>query len=454
MESITRINKGNLNIDDIKNCQLSKVNKNKFLFFCSGLIILFLARDVINIPISTMIFVAYVGMIFLFSSVSECIAFALFMLPFSNGMKLTLPMGICLLFLLYKKRNTMKLGSSVFVVFFLLLYELFHSFILPFSFINYIQFLTNMILITVICLDRNANYDYLFIAKAFVAGVIASNAVLLIQTLKFYGYSMSLFLNAGIRYGNTRQFLNSDTFVFSNNQNLVAQYCLLSICILLILLFQSRKKRLILFNLAVLTLFGIFTASKTFILVFAFVIVYVAFYQIINNKKNVISGLKKFFAVIFIFFILIMIIGVIAPTSIDFITSRFIEEDLTSGRIGIFKMYNQAIFKDPLTTIFGVGIQYLSTKNGFTRFSPHNATQEIIYAWGLIGLFIIVAFVLSLISASKYQLGRKPKLIYYLTLFTFLIYSQSGQLFSINEIIMIFIPCFISMTLGKCKTKN
>lgn len=61
--------------------------------------------------------------------------------------------------------------------------------------------------------------------------------------------------------------------------------------------------------------------------------------------------------------------------------------------------------------MFGIGLQGEVEKSGVYN-SPHNAIQEIILCWGIIGFIIIVAFILVLLNYAYKQSDDKKSLLF------------------------------------------
>jgi len=144
----------------------------------------------------------------------------------------------------------------------------------------------------------------------------------------------------------------------------------------------------------ILTLFGVLTYSKTFLMVFILLGGIYILWQLWNKK--IISGtVSLMIALIVGSFLLFSEASPFAVVMERIGTARNLNE-LTTGRWGVYTAYWRAITEDVVTFFFGRG---LAAKG--LQYDPHNIFLEIMYYLGATGLVLFVGFLLSMVQVLK-----------------------------------------------------
>ena len=128
---------------------------------------------------------------------------------------------------------------------------------------------------------------------------------------------------------------------------------------------------------------------------------------------------------------------------------RFHAADLSTGRNDLLKEYNRYIFSDWKRVTFGIGLQNVVEKSGVHN-SPHNATQELLLCWGIIGVVAILVLTVIVLKNVRYKFTKKPALFYYILPIVFVVYIQTIQFIRLPAIFGLVIVLYVSMLLG-CK---
>ena len=101
--------------------------------------------------------------------------------------------------------------------------------------------------------------------------------------------------------------------------------------------------------------------------------------------------------------------------------------------------YNEFITENPFVMFFGVGLQNFGDKlvNQYRVAGnvPHNSIQEIVVAWGVEGLLLIIILIFTLIYIAKKR-NQSLKLLNYIPLIIVLFKSVAGQLLTSNYTIL------------------
>ena len=271
--------------------------------------------------------------------------------------------------------------------------------------------------------DIDYDYDNEGIAKAYILGYIA--AIINIYCQVMTKFSLVQLLNMGSvleRFGDTTDLLNlsEQGMRLSFNPNNLGCICVQ--VFLIALLLGNRSSRKTYFPIIIISLLvGLMTQSRTFILATAIAII---LYLLLTKKsfKSVIAGLSALF-------ILVLSVYFIAykwfSSYIEGIVLRMQASDITNGRGDIFHTYNGFITSRLDSFLFGVGLQQYPEKYNYYQ-SCHNATQEVIVVWGIIGLALVLFFLIR-VSVKAYKRIGKENLVFFLPFTLTLIIIQAGQ---------------------------
>ena len=139
----------------------------------------------------------------------------------------------------------------------------------------------------------------------------------------------------------------------------------------------------------VFSLLGILTYSKTFLLVFAVLVVLCIVWQFWNKKYVTACALT----------VVVTIVGawlLLSPNSlISVVMYRLMSantiSELTTGRTDIYAEYWAATMENMSTAFWGVGLNA-----PMLRMDPHNMYLEAMYKTGIVGLVLLAAFFVSM----------------------------------------------------------
>lgn len=403
--------------------QLLQMNKQRRVLVFAGILsTLLLLRDLGDIGVTKTVFIVIAAIFCLFSDKASIYCLMAFLVPIAHGISYTYIAAIAMVILLLKHRMRVKI-SGVLIMGVILLIELISALRGYFSFVNYLRFVGIFLIAFLMMIDIDEEYDNVGIVKMFVAGYIVAMVDIFGQMLKRYSWSAILSLKA--RIGDTRQLLNIDSegILLSFNPNELGFLCTLTV-VLCLMLYKKEKKLWYPILIVIASLIGVTTQSRTFVIVYVFSIL---MYMCLSMHS-----LKSAFKVIFNFTIgavaIIALANRLIPEYIRGILNRFAVSDISNGRVNIMQYYFYEMFQSIDRFIFGVGLQNYKDKYNYF-ISAHNATQEILISWGIIGLIaVIFLLIVILINAKKINPNALP--IQYIPLVIFLIDIQSGQGFS------------------------
>ena len=182
----------------------------------------------------------------------------------------------------------------------------------------------------------------------------------------------------------------------------------------------------------ILMVFGALTYSKTFLVVL--IVFCILFVAMLFSRKRYILGIMCVF--------LFLIAGIILSRTVLAVTIyRFTSTDnlyeLTTGRSELIAEYLQEITKSAGSLFFGAGLSAEILGRG-----THNLFLEIVYYYGLTGLGIMTAYIVSLIrlAGQRFEdsMGKRTGILKYTVLLIFLLLFSTlqGLRFSITYVIL------------------
>jgi len=227
------------------------------------------------------------------------------------------------------------------------------------------------------------------VAFTLLGGIICSVAI------------SALFNICGISNANIAGKLGERFGAFFNNINTLAVYCTLCASTFVVLLSTGILDIKKYFALPfVCSAIGLLTMSKAFILLN--ILLYAAWFGISfikskNKKIYIVYGALGLVAV--------AIVAVLARNYIKLVLERFtdsgynsVANNLTTGRVDIWKQYLKRWLKSPLTFLFGNG--YTAPKIPIDKYE-HSVYVAFLYQFGIIGSALIVGVLIWTVKQSK-----------------------------------------------------
>ncbi len=402
--------------------------------------LLILMRDIAGLSVSKYIFVAIAVAYFLVADKKSTYCFFAFLTPLATGLPITYICCLALVVLFLKNRKTHYSASGMIGIALILLLELMSVWRGSFELLEYIRFAGKFALPLLLLADREYDYDYQGMLNKYLVGFCVAMTSIIGQM--FTEYSLQDLLTLGIRFGNTKDFLGeeAESMIVSYNQNGLGVLCVMAaaICILLI---RNKKRGVYYIVLACATLIGVMTQSRAFMVAFIAMLLLFLLFSCTTVQKAIKNLLY------------LAIGGVVAyqgamlliPQYVESLIKRFGQADISNGRNEIMIDYFNGMLESVDRVIFGVGIQnYREHYNMYD--SAHNSTQEILVAWGMIGLIIIGIFLVhSLYVAKRHGKASWEQCV---PLFVFLLISQSGQGFSNSSFSLCLMVCYAAVTMN------
>ena len=205
-----------------------------------------------------------------------------------------------------------------------------------------------------------------------------------------------------------------------------------------------KKNGLLLIFATVLSLLGIVSISRTYILI---IVVTWVLYLIMSGLK-----ISKVFLIIVCFGMLLVLSFIVMPSFMSWVFGFLNErgQDITdgglNGRIELFNFYNHKIMDGVWSLLFGHSQNYLSIT--MAKEASHNAIQEVVVCWGVLGLFVSIYWIYNLYKGAISKVkGYKIKMIYFLPMIIFILFIQSIQLFTMNCYLIVLLVSIIPLSM-------
>jgi hypothetical protein len=408
-------------------------------------------RDLLNIPISSNVLIAIAIIIFIIADISIMLAFLAFLIPFTTGIPGSfITMFALIIYILKTKQLTFN--YALLSVWIISLLELFNMFGTNNSLILYTRIVILLLFLALVLTNTTEQYDHYKIIKYYFYGYFWACIDIIFQTLK--EFSISQFISSGIRFGRTLNYvdISIEGKLVSPNVNSLGIYSVMVITFIIILISMNKKNFKYLPLLIFAALVGTLTLSRTFIISLGVSLIFYIFISVIM-KRNIVKNLLAMTSIVGVF--AAVLINKF-PTLLQFVISRFQVEDISSGRLDISGYYTNYLLTHPKALVMGVGLQDYKSKTNYFM-SAHNGTQEVIIAWGIIGMICIIFLFNKIYKNAIRDSLVKNKNTYLLSLipaFVFIVSIQASRLFSAGFLLIMIIPCYSIIRMGIMYTKE
>ena len=397
-------------------------------------IICLISRDYFSILIPMEIIVIGISFLFIFLNIEEIIALIAFLIPFENSILIPFLFISAVLIIIFKKK--FKLDKIyLFLIFFILIWEIIHISYGYFLTNTYIKFFAALIFFLVVYSMRSL-INFAKISRYFITGLFLFIVLLFIKQIIVEGFTINDVSNNFSRLG----YYDQDILGYGlyNNPNAIGISINVALGFLFVDILSNKELKIINIFLVFLFIFaGIITQSKTFLLVLVFQLLYIFIFRKGDLIKKINQIVLFSLGITIVFFTL----NFLFPSLIDQIIVRFSPEYIFSARDTIFNNYMDFIFSSSNNLFIGVGIQNINLKS-LMYSNPHNIFQEVFVAWGIVGLIWITLFITKIFTDAliiKTNKLNRDFFIRILPLISFLLSTQFSRVFSKPEFIILYL---------------
>lgn len=398
-----------------------------FVLYLFVLCAMFLVRDVYSVSIPLILFIAYFAVGFFVFDYDHFLALTAIMPLLNHGVQTNYIIIVAIAVYLIRYGKGIAISMPLVVVALLMILELYHVGVSGDSLPEYLRYLVQYAFVGIILGEARIKQfikkpivvlkTFLFIAAYFMIDV-------LLVTLKYLPIE-KIFLTE-YRFGRLSALIGT-TPSLGDNENTVAMFALVAIAITLVCLVYERRNYIVnIIALFFFSFFGLMTASKTFIICWTIMAILTLFY--FGRKSKVKTTLIMLGGVVVIF----VFLKIAFPDLIESVLARFSMADVTSGRAKLMELYNEFIASDVGRLLFGIGLQNVDSKTGMYN-TPHNATQEVVLCWGILGFILVFALCCRIIKQYR-TLDRDGRFIYILPFLAFLLFIQTIQFIRMSAV--------------------
>lgn len=408
--------------------------KEILLLFITYLLIFVRDMQIINIPFLCFSFLCIIASITL--PLSLLYMYIICLVPFCRALPYSEMILIVLISTLVRriiKDGKIKHPISYVLVLFLVAIELIGESIWG-EFSNEIIYLA-VYLIFISYYIGNRLYSTLEskVIKQYILSTILALGFVIFREINTLGLDYIMTYN--VRFGaNT-----NDIMVTNFNSNEMGLYAIIAISLSLVL-YIYMKKIIYLFSAIGLSLLGIFSISRTFMVLL--ILVWLIF--LVMSKLS----LTKKIIILFLLFLISFVLFILFPEMIEWISGYFQERTLESGgRINLITLYFDKQFDSIYGFLFGYTSMYMNVLK--TNIAVHNGLQEMLICWGIVGTVVALYWIYTMIkkvglSNKKIQINNMYK---WFPLIVFFIYIQAIQFFSQHNYIVVFLIALLSTVL-------
>ena len=340
------------------------------------------------------VFVSVSLLVFLFSSVSHSFSFLLFLLPLApilkvdaNGMSF-----FTVLFFVFVLRMTISkrtLDKNVFISL-----SIFAFYAFCFSGLDQATTIITIILgMLMIYYLRKAEINIDFAILTFSLGIILSS---ILASLKDVFPIVNTFVvSSSLRIDSEHY---ADRFSgLQGNPNYYTLDIIMVLAFILVLMYRKSAKPIYVSCFVVLSVFGIMSVSKSFLVCWLLLIV--CWFVL-----SVYQGVGKIFKFLMIALIFSVVIYLYAYDAINTYLFRLVNdntgslETITTGRTGLWKSYIDVIFSDTKILFLGNGLNTtISSGRG-----SHNTFLESLFSLGIVGSGLLLASIRTCAGKNRF----------------------------------------------------
>ena len=345
---------------------------------------------------------AYVGLLacaaFL-GDQEEIISVCICCIPLCTAIAWHYVVFFCVIIFCFKYGKNIKPDFGVIPILLIVIWELLHCFSSDGNLkmvIAYI-FLYLFLIMLLFVRDMRAT-DYGFIMRNFAFAVIWVCCILVFRLITHNNFNLDMAFLDMQRLGLAGEEIGGMII----NPNTLGIQCVLAVGGLIQIRSAGQKKALDIFVMILILVLGSLTCSRTYLVC---LLILGIFLFVVSNREAK-GKLKLLLGSVSILLVSTWLFYLLFPETLNMFIQRLSSEDITGGREALFVAYSDYLFSSSKALFWGLGSLNLGDK--VMRLSiannvPHNGIQEILVAWGIIGLLLFLAMIFVLIRRSKQE---------------------------------------------------
>lgn len=417
-----------------------KITKRKIFYILLAILLSACFVDYVfgvNIPPVVMLIVPF--LMALTGDTDEIAAVCICCIPLHTYLEYAFVILFCIICHVVKNADKIRITSAIVPVFLMILWELLHCFTPELNIMQFGGHCVSWLLLAVLMCTTKHRYDYGFIARAFALTTAIMCFSLIGRLLYTAHWNLADMMLRLQRLG-----VEAETGTAKINPNTLGILCVFGVTGLLQLRTSGIRRKGDLLLSILLLLFGIMTASRTFLVCLLFM----AVLFICTAGKGMARRLKNVMIAIGAGIVVIAICYMIMPDLLKYFVSRFFEKDITTGRVDTMGEYHKLLLSNLDIFVFGIGLQDFSNRVlqlcPQAIFVPHNGLQELILAWGLPGIAFFISLWCLMVSRSR-EHNNRQRLLNYIPFLVLLLKTVAGQMVNSAYTMLMFSYVYLSM---------
>jgi len=406
------------------------------------IVIMLSGRDMFALPINSHMISLICIPAFILLNYQLLVPFVMFLIPLISGVSAGELMLLAAIAIICKRKSR---GYFQYIIILIAIgLELYASTYYPsINHAEIFQYFTITVVLFLLILNYDC-LDYKICVKYYLYGVVCAVFVALLGSFTSGGLNISHLVSYEFRAHVGTRYETVDGAKLTFNANSYAYLCLTGVVCGLFLLntdISKKSKKHIFIVTCLLGLFGMFSVSRTYVLVLAMVICLYTITGKISLKKMV-----RFLA-IFGCLIIVVYIALKSNSSImNAFIERFTGEDIETGgkRLILIHEYIEAFKANPRFFWVGTGVvEYRAILNVFN--SIHNATQQIIICLGIPGsVLYFTALLVPVLKVIKYRI----ELVFWIPFMAIVLFLQSIQFLNPSMFMLTYVPAIYCLRYG------
>ena len=371
----------------------------RFYALFSLCIFLLFLDHVLLVSIPALAFVGILGITAFIGDEDELISVCICCISWSQAIKWYLVVACCIMIFLFKYGRKIKLDIGILPIMLIVIWEFLHCFSDGVNLKEMASFLLMYLFFVLIFFARDMKaVDYNFIMRNFAIAVLGVCCILVLRLLVSNDFNFDKSFLDMQRLGLT----DEENGAMVINPNSLGILCVLSVGGLIQIRNTGQKKIFDIFLIVLILVLGALTCSRTYLVCLLILGVFLFVVSDIGVKGK----LKFLFGSIFITLLSIQLLYLFFPATLEMFALRLGVKDITNGRSDLFIEYNNYLASSVKAFFWGLGSLNLAEnvhKYSISFNVPHNGIQEILVAWGILGLLLFIAMILVMIRRSKQE---------------------------------------------------
>ena len=410
-----------------------------YALFALNILLLF-CNYALQISIPWLAFVAILVFTALIGDMDELIAVCVCCIAWSQAIKSHYVIICCCVIILLKYGKKIKIDLGIIPIILIVIWEFFHCFSGNVNIQSMISFVClYMFFILIFFIRDMKTIDYSFIMRNYAVAVLGVCCVLIFRLFIHSDFSLDKFFLDMQRLGQADEEIGGLVV----NPNSLGILCVLAVGCLMQVRSTGEKRTLDIFLMVSILVLGALTCSRTYL----GCLIILCVFSIVVSDRGIKYKLGFLFGCIILLLISLFLLHLIFPEVLDMFIARLTAEDITSGRSDLFMEYNNYLLSSPNVLIWGLGAINFDEKIMRLSISfnvPHNGIQEILLAWGIIGLVLFIAMIWVMIRRSK-QENSHQSLANYALLIVLLAKIMVGQVITSHYTMLSFVLIYLSL---------